>query len=137
MIRDPGLTLSGAGSCLPRSCAVGLNYPGNNVAESAKRGAGGQARPRNRWLFLKPTSAVILRGGRARSSTRPASTCFKNDVSARNYQRQGRGNGPRAKGFDTFAPLGPWGRGRNWRRTRLDVICRVKRRALASTANNR
>ena len=30
-----------------------------------------------------------------------------NDVSARNYQRQD-GQWTRAKGFDTFAPLGPW-----------------------------
>jgi 2-keto-4-pentenoate hydratase/2-oxohepta-3-ene-1,7-dioic acid hydratase in catechol pathway len=33
-------------------------------------------------------------------------TCF-NDVSARNYQRRD-GQWTRAKGFDTFAPLGPW-----------------------------
>jgi 2-keto-4-pentenoate hydratase/2-oxohepta-3-ene-1,7-dioic acid hydratase in catechol pathway len=30
-----------------------------------------------------------------------------NDVSARNYQRQDN-QWTRAKGFDTFAPLGPW-----------------------------
>src|SRR5204862_4692923 len=33
-------------------------------------------------------------------------TCF-NDVSARNYQQRD-GQWTRAKGFDTFAPLGPW-----------------------------
>jgi len=33
-------------------------------------------------------------------------TCF-NDVSARNYQKSD-GQWTRAKGFDTFAPLGPW-----------------------------
>jgi 2-keto-4-pentenoate hydratase/2-oxohepta-3-ene-1,7-dioic acid hydratase in catechol pathway len=33
-------------------------------------------------------------------------TCL-NDVSARNYQRSD-GQWARAKGFDTFAPIGPW-----------------------------
>jgi 2-keto-4-pentenoate hydratase/2-oxohepta-3-ene-1,7-dioic acid hydratase in catechol pathway len=33
-------------------------------------------------------------------------TCF-NDVSARNYQKSD-GQWARAKGFDTFAPFGPW-----------------------------
>ena len=33
-------------------------------------------------------------------------TCF-NDVSARNYQKSD-GQWTRAKGFDTFAPIGPW-----------------------------
>src|SRR5262249_59154780 len=48
--------------------------------------------------------------------------CF-NDVSARNYQRQD-GQWTRAKGFDTFAPLGPWiaiGLGSE----DLDIECRV------------
>jgi 2-keto-4-pentenoate hydratase/2-oxohepta-3-ene-1,7-dioic acid hydratase in catechol pathway len=33
-------------------------------------------------------------------------TCF-NDMSARNYQKSD-GQWARAKGFDTFAPIGPW-----------------------------
>ena len=87
-------------------------------------------------LFLKPPSAVlasgepirypegvtrldpegelaIVIGRRARAVLRERAldhvagfTCF-NDVSARNYQKSD-GQWTRAKGFDTFAPLGPW-----------------------------
>jgi 2-keto-4-pentenoate hydratase/2-oxohepta-3-ene-1,7-dioic acid hydratase in catechol pathway len=113
---------------------VGLNYRAH-VAESQSvlPGAEERAEP---LLFLKPPSAVIgsgqpiryppgvtrldpeaelgvVIGRRARAVPLEAAsdfvaglTCF-NDVSARNYQRQD-GQWTRAKGFDTFAPLGPW-----------------------------
>jgi 2-keto-4-pentenoate hydratase/2-oxohepta-3-ene-1,7-dioic acid hydratase in catechol pathway len=49
-------------------------------------------------------------------------TCF-NDVSARNYQRSD-GQWARAKGFDTFAPFGPFvTMGVEWRGRRVE--CRV------------
>ena len=43
----------------------------------------------------------------ARALDHVAGLICVNDVSARNYQRQD-GQWTRAKGFDTFAPLGPW-----------------------------
>jgi 2-keto-4-pentenoate hydratase/2-oxohepta-3-ene-1,7-dioic acid hydratase in catechol pathway len=112
---------------------VGLNYQAH-VAESvtgARTGA-----PPEPLLFLKPPSAAIASGEairyppgvtrldpeaelaivigrRARAVPRERAleyvagyTCF-NDVSARNYQKSD-GQWTRAKGFDTFAPLGPW-----------------------------
>ncbi len=113
---------------------VGLNYR-EHIAESASV-VPGAAPPVEPLIFLKPPSAVIASGERIRypagvtrldpegelavviarraSAVRPEDvrdviaglTCF-NDVSARNYQRQD-GQWTRAKGFDTFAPLGPW-----------------------------
>ena len=113
---------------------VGLNYRAH-IAESATVLPGAQT-PREPLLFLKPPSAVIASGepirdpagvtrldpeaelavviGRRASAVRAEDamdcvaglTCF-NDVSARNYQAQD-GQWTRAKGFDTFAPLGPW-----------------------------
>jgi 2-keto-4-pentenoate hydratase/2-oxohepta-3-ene-1,7-dioic acid hydratase in catechol pathway len=113
---------------------VGLNYRAH-VAESATVVPGGGEVPREPLLFLKPPSALIGAGApirypagvtrldpeaelavviarRARAVTECAAldhvagyACF-NDVSARNYQRQD-GQWTRAKGFDTFAPLGP------------------------------
>jgi 2-keto-4-pentenoate hydratase/2-oxohepta-3-ene-1,7-dioic acid hydratase in catechol pathway len=129
---------------------VGLNYRAH-IAESASV-APGAAPPREPLLFLKPPSAVIATGdtirypasvtrldpeaemavviGRRATRVSPAAapghvaglTCF-NDVSARNHQRED-GQWTRAKGFDTFAPLGPWVA------TGLDpgaltVVCRV------------
>ena len=113
---------------------VGLNYRAH-VAESATVVPGGGEAPAEPLIFLKPPSAVIASGepivyprgvtrldpeaemavviGR-RARRVPAErameyvagiTCF-NDVSARNYQRAD-GQWTRAKGFDTFAPLGP------------------------------
>jgi 2-keto-4-pentenoate hydratase/2-oxohepta-3-ene-1,7-dioic acid hydratase in catechol pathway len=113
---------------------VGLNYRAH-IAESqtvvppsVERG--------EPLLFLKPPSAVIAGGdairypegvtrldpegemgvviGRRARRVAEADalahvagyTCV-NDVSARNYQRSD-GQWTRAKGFDTFAPLGPW-----------------------------
>jgi 2-keto-4-pentenoate hydratase/2-oxohepta-3-ene-1,7-dioic acid hydratase in catechol pathway len=113
---------------------VGLNYRAH-IAESLSV-APGAAPPEEPVLFLKPPSAVIASGdliryphgvtrldpeaelavviGRRARAVRAESaldhvaglTCF-NDVSARNYQKQD-GQWTRAKGFDTFAPLGPW-----------------------------
>ena len=113
---------------------VGLNYRAH-VAESLSV-APGAAPPEEPVLFLKPPSAVIAHGEpirypagvtrldpeaelavvmarRARRVRADAAldyvaglTCF-NDVSARNYQKQD-GQWARAKGFDTFAPYGPW-----------------------------
>jgi 2-keto-4-pentenoate hydratase/2-oxohepta-3-ene-1,7-dioic acid hydratase in catechol pathway len=129
---------------------VGLNYRAH-VAESASVLPGAEP-PREPLLFLKPPSAVIASGdpiryppsvtrldpeaelavviGRRATRVSPATalehvaglTCF-NDVSARNHQRED-GQWTRAKGFDTFAPLGPWVT------TGLDagaltVVCRV------------
>lgn len=114
---------------------VGLNYR-EHIAESATVVPGGLEAPAEPLLFLKPPSAVVASGdairyprgverldpeaelgvvmGRRARAVPLASaldfvagyTCF-NDVSARNYQRTD-GQWARAKGFDTFAPLGPW-----------------------------
>ena len=114
---------------------VGLNYR-EHIAESATAVPGGGEIPAEPLLVLKPPSAVVASGAavryppgverldpeaelavvigrRARAVSREAAlecvagyTCF-NDVSARNYQRRD-GQWTRAKGFDTFAPLGPW-----------------------------
>jgi 2-keto-4-pentenoate hydratase/2-oxohepta-3-ene-1,7-dioic acid hydratase in catechol pathway len=114
---------------------VGLNYR-DHIAESATTIPGGLDAPAEPLLFLKPPSAVVATGEairyprgverldpeaelgvvigrRARAVSAAAAlehvagyTCF-NDVSARNYQRKD-GQWTRAKGFDTFAPLGPW-----------------------------
>jgi 2-keto-4-pentenoate hydratase/2-oxohepta-3-ene-1,7-dioic acid hydratase in catechol pathway len=113
---------------------VGLNYRAH-IAESQSV-VPGAAPPAEPLIFLKPPSAVIASGEgirypagvtrldpeaelavviarRARAVSEADAmacvaglTCF-NDVSARNYQRED-GQWTRAKGFDTFAPLGPW-----------------------------
>jgi 2-keto-4-pentenoate hydratase/2-oxohepta-3-ene-1,7-dioic acid hydratase in catechol pathway len=109
--------------------AVGRNY----AAHAAEHGADVPAQP---LIFLKPPSAVIgpgeaivlprlsqqveheaelaaVVGRRARRVTRESAmgcllgyTCA-NDVTARDLQRSD-GQWSRAKGFDTFCPLGPW-----------------------------
>ncbi|HEY8600332.1 MAG TPA: fumarylacetoacetate hydrolase family protein [Thermomicrobiales bacterium] len=109
--------------------AVGLNYA-DHVVEST-----GRAMPEAPIIFMKPPSSLIGSGGnivvptganpvhheaelavvigrRARRVCRTAAydyilglTCA-NDVSARNFQEQD-GQWVRAKGFDTFCPLGP------------------------------
>ncbi len=129
---------------------VGLNYRAH-IAESATLVAGANA-PEEPLLFLKPASAVIASGEaivyprgvtrmdpeaelgvvigrRARAVTESEAmacvaglTCF-NDVSARNYQRQD-GQWTRAKGFDTFAPIGPWV-AVGLSPDRLQITCRV------------
>lgn len=109
--------------------AVGLNYA-DHVAEVP-----GSTHPDSPVLFMKPPSSLIGHGGaivlppgadpvdqeaelaivigrRAHRVRREEAydyilglTCA-NDVSARNFQRQD-GQWVRAKGFDTFCPLGP------------------------------
>jgi 2-keto-4-pentenoate hydratase/2-oxohepta-3-ene-1,7-dioic acid hydratase in catechol pathway len=129
---------------------VGLNYRAH-IAESASVVPGAKP-PMEPLLFLKPASAVIaggqpilyppgvtrldpeaelaiVIGRRARAVSEGEAmayvaglTCF-NDVSARNYQRQD-GQWTRAKGFDTFAPVGPWV-AVGLAPDRLEVTCRV------------
>jgi 2-keto-4-pentenoate hydratase/2-oxohepta-3-ene-1,7-dioic acid hydratase in catechol pathway len=146
---DAGVTLL-APVVPTKIVCVGLNYRAH-IAESASVAPGAKA-PEEPLIFLKPASAVIASGEPIRyphgvtrldpeaelglvigRRTRGVSesealaclaglTCF-NDVSARNYQRQ-EGQWTRAKGFDTFAPVGPWvtvGVSAD----RLDVTCRV------------
>ncbi len=114
---------------------VGLNYRAH-IAESATVLPDAAEAPREPLLFFKPPSAVVgpdeaivyppgverldpeaeLAVVIGRRATRVAEraamdhvlglTAF-NDVSARNYQRSD-GQWARAKGFDTFAPVGPW-----------------------------
>jgi len=113
---------------------VGLNYR-EHIAESQSV-LPGAAAPAEPFLFLKPPSAVVgpgepirlppgvtrmdpegemgvVIGRRARAVDESEAlghvaglTCF-NDVSARNYQKTD-GQWARAKGFDSFAPIGPW-----------------------------
>lgn len=107
---------------------------GVNDADHAKEF--GKTPPREPLIFLKPPSAVIgpgdlihlprrsrrvdfegeiavVIGRRARSvSVRRAADhilglTLMNDVTARDLQKED-GQWTRAKGFDTFAPLGPW-----------------------------
>jgi 2-keto-4-pentenoate hydratase/2-oxohepta-3-ene-1,7-dioic acid hydratase in catechol pathway len=129
---------------------VGLNYRAH-IAESASVVPGAKP-PEEPLIFLKPSSAVIASGqpivyptgvtrmdpeaelgvviGRRTRSVGEGEamacvaglTCF-NDVSARNYQKQD-GQWTRAKGFDTFAPVGPW-IAVGLAPDRLEVTCRV------------
>ena len=113
---------------------IGLNYRAH-VAESVTAGPGAEP-PSEPLVFMKPPSAIIgpgqairyprgvtrldpegevaiVIGRRARHvSESEAARCVAgvtalNDVSARNYQRSD-GQWTRAKGFDTFAPIGPY-----------------------------
>jgi 2-keto-4-pentenoate hydratase/2-oxohepta-3-ene-1,7-dioic acid hydratase in catechol pathway len=133
---------------------VGLNYRAH-IAESVT--AAMSATPRDEpLLFFKPPSAVIgpgaeiryprgvtrldpeaelavVIGRRSRRVTESEAhqviaglTCF-NDVSARNYQATD-GQWTRAKGFDTFAPLGPW-MSVGLQPNGLEVECRVNGRS--------
>jgi 2-keto-4-pentenoate hydratase/2-oxohepta-3-ene-1,7-dioic acid hydratase in catechol pathway len=114
----------------PNIFAVGRNYRAH-IEETGAR------RPENPLIFMKPTTALLAPGdpivlpdgapdevdfeaelaivvGRtARRVPQQAAlgyvlgyTCA-NDVSARNCQRDDK-QWSRAKGFDTFCPLGPW-----------------------------
>jgi 2-keto-4-pentenoate hydratase/2-oxohepta-3-ene-1,7-dioic acid hydratase in catechol pathway len=134
--RDPGARVVLLPPAQPtKIVCVGLNYR-DHIAESATVVPGGLEAPAEPLLFLKPPSAVVATGepiryprgverldpeaelgvviGRRACAVPAVSaldfvagyTCF-NDVSARNYQRTD-GQWARAKGFDTFAPLGPW-----------------------------
>lgn len=133
--RDAAATVRLLAPVLPtKIVCVGLNYRAH-IAESVTA-VPGAAPPAEPLLFLKPPSAVVASGEpiryppgvtrldpeaelgvvigrRARAVPRERAldyvagfTCF-NDVSARNYQKSD-GQWTRAKGFDTFAPLGPW-----------------------------
>jgi 2-keto-4-pentenoate hydratase/2-oxohepta-3-ene-1,7-dioic acid hydratase in catechol pathway len=131
--RGPSLPLSAVRllpPCRPtKIVAVGVNYRAH-AAEF------GKAVPAEPLLFLKPPSALLGPGqaivlprmselvhheaelaaviGRRLRSASPEEaraavlgyTCL-NDVTARDLQRQD-GQFTRAKGFDTFAPVGPW-----------------------------
>jgi 2-keto-4-pentenoate hydratase/2-oxohepta-3-ene-1,7-dioic acid hydratase in catechol pathway len=108
---------------------IGRNY----AAHAAEHNA---AVPDEPMLFLKPPSAligarapieftsnigrvdheaelVVVIGKQARKVSRESALDFvlgytcANDVSARDYQKKD-GQWGRAKGFDTFCPLGPW-----------------------------
>lgn len=112
---------------------VGLNYR-EHIAESVSVLAG-QAPPADPLLFLKPSSAIVgpdepirypkgvtrldpeaelgvvigrelKRASAAQAAEGIAGLTVFNDVSARNYQKSD-GQWTRAKGFDTFAPVGP------------------------------
>ena len=132
--RDPVSSVRLLAPVIPtKIICVGLNYRAH-IAESVTGSRSGP--PPEPLLFLKPPSAVlasgepiryppgvtrldpeaelaVVIGRRARAVPRERAldyvaglTCF-NDVSARNYQKSD-GQWTRAKGFDTFAPLGPW-----------------------------
>ena len=129
---------------------VGLNYRAH-IAESLTVAPDAKP-PEEPLLFLKPPSAVIgadepicypagvtrldpeaelavVMGRRVRhviaedAPSYVAGLTALNDVSARNLQKQD-GQWTRAKGFDTFAPLGPWVTV-GLPAERLDVVCRV------------
>lgn len=117
---------------------IGLNYRAHVAESlTVTRDAAGRAEePEEPLFFLKPPSAALAHGGeirypagvtrldpeaemavviarRARAVNEADAlayvagvTCF-NDMSARNYQKSD-GQWARAKGFDTFAPIGPW-----------------------------
>jgi 2-keto-4-pentenoate hydratase/2-oxohepta-3-ene-1,7-dioic acid hydratase in catechol pathway len=150
-VHDPDASLTLLAPVVPtKIVCVGLNYRAH-IAESAGMVAGAK-QPVEPLLFLKPASAVIASGQpilyppgvtrmdpeaelgivigrRARAITEGEAmacvaglTCF-NDVTARNYQRQD-GQWTRAKGFDTFAPVGPWV-AVGLAPDRLEVTCRV------------
>ena len=113
---------------------VGLNYRAH-IAESVSVLPGTRS-SEEPLLFLKPPSALIASGeairypasvtrldpeaelavvigtravavGEVEAMAHVAGVTAFNDVSARNHQRAD-GQWTRAKGFDTFAPLGPW-----------------------------
>ncbi|MEO5619004.1 MAG: fumarylacetoacetate hydrolase family protein [Candidatus Eisenbacteria bacterium] len=142
---------------------VGLNYRAH-VAESATLIPGGGDSPGEPLIFLKPPSALLAHGQpilyprgvtrldpeaelavvigrRARHVSAERAGEFVagitgfNDVSARNHQRQD-GQWTRAKGFDTFAPLGP-ALVMGLSPGALRVECRVngERRQLGSTSD--
>jgi 2-keto-4-pentenoate hydratase/2-oxohepta-3-ene-1,7-dioic acid hydratase in catechol pathway len=116
--------------CRPsKIIAVGMNY-----ADHAKEF--GQALPREPLISFKPPSAIVPPGGTvilprrsrrvdyegelavvigrrarrvspARASAHILGYTIMNDVTARDLQKSD-GQWARSKGFDTFAPLGPW-----------------------------
>lgn len=136
--------------------AVGVNY-----SDHAKEF--GKAPPPEPLIFLKPPSAVIglndpiqlprssrqvdfegeiavVIGRRAKNVSRANAEKFilgytlMNDVTARDLQRSD-GQWTRAKGFDTFAPLGPWiVSGLSPRRLGIESYVNGQRRQSSSTA---
>ena len=149
--RDPRASVQLLTPAVPtKIVCVGLNYFAH-IGESGSVVPGSEP-PKEPLLFLKPPSAAIADGDairyprgvtrldpeaemalvigrRARAVSEAEAlefvaglTCF-NDVSARNYQKSD-GQWARAKGFDTFAPFGPWvTTGLDWRGLRVE--CRV------------
>ncbi len=125
--------------------AVGLNYR-DHTKEM------GQADPEAPVLFLKPPSALLRSGGaivlppsservdyeaelavvvksRLRNATEAevlkaiwGFTCL-NDVTARDLQQKD-GQWTRAKGFDTFCPIGPW-IDTEFKEDAQAIVCRV------------
>ena len=116
---------------IPRSKVIGI---GRNYAEHARE-MGGEA-PKTPMMFLVPNTAVVGPGdpvvmppqtgevgyegelavviGRLCKDVEPEDALafvlgytVANDVTARDLQRSD-GQWARAKGFDTFCPLGPW-----------------------------
>ena len=143
--------------CAPsKIVAVGVNY-----ADHAKEF--GKAPPPEPLIFLKPPSAVIAPGEKIRRPRRSTQVDFEgeiavvigrrarsvskaraleyvlgytlmNDVTARDLQRLD-GQWSRAKGFDTFAPLGPWiATGLRPRRLKIETFVNGRRRQSSSTA---
>lgn len=136
--------------------AVGVNY-----ADHAKEF--GKAPGKEPLIFIKPASAVIGPGaiirrppqsrrvdyegelavviGRRARGIRPSEaekyilgyTAF-NDVTARDLQRRD-GQWSRAKGFDTFAPIGPWiVSGISPRNLRIETYVNGRRRQSSRTS---
>ena len=136
--------------------AVGVNY-----SDHAKEF--GKAPPPEPLIFLKPPSAVIapldpirlpktsrrvdfegeiavVIGRRATNVSRASAEkhilgyTLMNDVTARDLQRSD-GQWTRAKGFDTFAPLGPWiVSGISHRRLTIESYVNGQRRQSSSTS---
>lgn len=145
--------------CAPtKIVAVGLNY--RDHAEEF-----GTPIPKEPLLFLKPPSAVVGPGdlirrpprsltkrvdfegelavviGRrarnvvpARAASHVLGYSILNDVTARDLQKKD-GQWSRAKGFDTFAPLGPWiVTGLNPGRLKIETFVNGKRRQCSRTS---
>lgn len=133
--RDDAARAARLAPCEPtKIVCVGLNYV-EHVRESLTVTPGASEPPKQPLLFLKPPSSVLAPGGTIRwpagverldpegelalvvgrrtsaVSEAEALGCIAgvtalNDVSARNWQK-GDGQWARAKGHDTFAPIGP------------------------------
>lgn len=140
---------------------VGKNYM-DHIKERVS-GDAGQV-PDEPVLFLKPPSSVVgpeepirypsgvervdpeaelavvigrrvRRAGEAEAEAAVAGFTCLNDVSARDLQRKD-GQWTRAKGFDSFCPLGPWVvGGLDWRGLRLECRVNGQVRQSASTTD--
>ena len=94
----------------------------------------------SRQVDFEGEIAVVM-GRRAKNVSRASAEKYilgytlLNDVTARDFQRSD-GQWTRAKGFDTFAPLGPWiVSGLSPRRLRIETYVNGRRRQSSSTAN--